>query len=72
MKVIKHGKAAGTLKSECQDPSCECQVELSPNDCRSVPDDRDGAAIVWTCPDCKRDNWVATSTVPGAFARAVR
>lgn len=37
-----------------------------------MPDSRDGNAIVWKCPSCGRDNFVAASVVPGSFAAQVK
>ena len=51
---------------------CGTCVELDPTDVIYKSDRRDGNAVAWKCPTCKKEHWIAEGIIPSAFMRAVR
>jgi len=68
MRVIK-APTTRELKQSCRE--CKTQVALEPGDLKFVADPRDGNAVVWKCPTCSHENWIAVSRIPESFRRLV-
>lgn len=70
MRIVKAPVQVKEFETSCQD--CDTVVALEARDCTYMSDQRDGNAVKWKCPTCKRENWVAVSVVPPSFVRAVK
>lgn len=53
-------------KYTCACVECEWVLEIEASDLRYVYDQRDGAAVVFQCSVCRRENWRNASIVPKA------
>jgi hypothetical protein len=56
MRIIRKPEEPQEFESSCKE--CGTVVALSASDLCCVYDQRDGNAVVWTCPTCNRDNWI--------------
>lgn len=63
VRVLKSPKVPRPYRFVCV--GCNAKLEAQPGEGRFVAGDRDGDAIVFTCPECRRQNWVAASILPG-------
>lgn len=64
MKVLKT-KKKWNKKFTCS--HCETRVQVEASDFeRIVYDDRDGNAVVFTCPTCKREQWISIDLIPAS------
>lgn len=70
MRVIKQPDPVKEMESKCD--YCRTVVGCLPEDCRYFSDQRDGDAVVWECPTCRKTNYVATCIAGREFSRAVR
>lgn len=61
MKIIQQGELAGEQIYRCTCGGCHTLYEFQRKEARFVDDQRDGAALVTTCPmnGCGRENWTA-------------
>jgi hypothetical protein len=62
MKVLNKPDETWSTMSGCL--GCETLVQLFLIDLRYVYDQRDGDAVTWNCPTCKRRNWISATLVP--------
>ncbi len=51
---------------------CASKLEVQVSDLKLVSDCRDGDAAVFQCPVCKKDNWLAMSTLPKHVQSSLR
>ena len=61
MEVIKPGRKPENKQHEWTCKNCKAVVRAKMGEGRYQSDQRDGDAIVYKCPECKTENWVAVS-----------
>lgn len=67
MKILSKPKKNAKYRDTCD--GCSVRVELEKADTSYRSDPRDGDAVVWKCPECKRENWVSVNVLPEGFLR---
>ncbi len=62
VEVLKKGRYQNPeIKVDC--PHCGARMKYKKSEGREVTDNRDGDAVVFKCPECKEDIWLAASIV---------
>lgn len=51
---------------------CGAVLEVSASDLAYRSDPRDGDAVSFVCPECKREEWVAVSLIPQSIMKDVK
>ncbi len=59
VEVVKRGNPKGEEVRETTCPRCLSELRFKRSEARHVSDQRDGNALVITCPVCNRENWIA-------------
>lgn len=57
VEIIKKGRLAADAKYTMHCPQCETVARFEKKEGREVFDQRDGDALVFNCPECKKELW---------------
>lgn len=69
VRVVKPASGPKTKQFKCR---CGATLEVNASDLTYRNDTRDGDAVTFVCPECKREEWVAVELIPQSIMKDVR
>ncbi len=69
MRVVSRTPGPTTKEFTCR---CGAVLEVSAPDLTYRHDSRDGDAVTFACPECRREEWVDVTLIPESIMKDVR